>query len=58
MAYTGEDKMVETKDIEPVPKSSRIFLKMFLDICKENNVEVMFVEMPTASSWNIKNIMV
>ena len=54
MAYTGEDKMVETKDIEPVPKSSRIFLKMFLDICKENNVEVMFVEMPTASSWNYK----
>ena len=49
VAYTGEDKMVETKDIEPVPKSSRIFLKMFLDICKENNVEVMFVEMPTAS---------
>lgn len=54
MAYTGEDKMVETKDIEPIPKSSRIFLKMFLDICKENNVEVMFVEMPTASSWNYK----
>ena len=52
--YTGEDMMVKTADVESVPKSSRFFLKMFLDLCEENDIDVMFVEMPTANSWNYK----
>ncbi len=52
--YTGEDLMAETDEIEPVPKSSRFFLNYFLKICKEKNIDVLFVEMPSAKSWNYK----
>lgn len=52
--FEGESPMVPTDAVEPIPKSTKFFLDIFLDICKENDIEVMFIEVPTANSWNYK----
>lgn len=50
--YTGDDNMVKTDDVEDIPEISRLLLENMVKKCKDIGIEVMFMETPTARSWN------
>lgn len=52
--YTGGDYMQNTKRAAEIDKLTEFYLNEFVSTCKENNINVIFVEMPSANSWNQK----
>lgn len=50
--YIGKSKMVKTDDIEDIPIISRLFLEKLIRTCRDNDISLVFVETPTAKSWN------
>ncbi len=36
----------------PIPRRNLRHLKHFIQICRKNNIEIVFLELPSASSWN------
>ena len=36
----------------PTPKRNLRQLKYFIETCRENNIEIVFLELPSSSSWN------
>lgn len=50
--YTGENKMVQTDDLENMPLVSRFFLERLISKCKQEGASLIFIETPTAKSWN------
>lgn len=50
--FTGQSKMVKTDVVEDIPEVSRVLLDKLISKCNENGIKMMFVETPTAKSWN------
>lgn len=50
--FTGQSKMVKTDAVEDIPEVSRVLLDKLISKCNENGIKMMFVETPTAKSWN------
>lgn len=46
------DYMKNNKEIEISDKVKK-YLDKIVDLCKENNIELLFVELPSADSWNL-----
>lgn len=46
--YMG-DKNAKPK---PMPKENLKYVEQFVSTCKKNNIEVLFLELPSASSWD------
>lgn len=53
VAYKGDDYMAETKEKEEIDAIAMKSLDQFVEICQEAGIQVMFVEMPSANSWNM-----
>ena len=50
--FTGQSKMVKTDSVEDIPEVSRVLLDKLISKCNENGIKMMFMETPTAKSWN------
>lgn len=50
--FTGQSNMVKTDAVEDIPEVSRVLLDKLISKCNENGIKMMFVETPTAKSWN------
>lgn len=50
--FTGQSKMVKTDAVEDIPEVSRVLLDKLISKCNENGIKMMFMETPTAKSWN------
>lgn len=50
--FTGQSKMAKTDAVEDIPEVSRVLLDKLISKCNENGIKMMFVETPTAKSWN------
>ena len=53
VAYKGGDYMAETKEKEEIDAIAMKSLDQFVEICQEAGIQVMFMEMPSANSWNM-----
>ena len=53
VAYKGDDYMAETKEKEEIDAIAMKSLDQFVEICQEAGIQVMFMEMPSANSWNM-----
>lgn len=52
--YTGEEYMVKTEKKAEIPLSTKAPLDMFVNTCRDNGIELLFLELPSQSSWNYK----
>ncbi len=50
--FTGQSKMAKTDVVEDIPEVSRVLLDKLISKCNENGIKMMFMETPTAKSWN------
>ena len=50
--FTGESKMTQTKDVEDIPEISKVLLEKLIAKCEDKGIKIMFMETPTAKSWN------
>ncbi len=48
------DYMNKKKKVEKIPRKNRKYLDMIVELCKKNNVKLVFLETPSADSWNHK----
>lgn len=46
------DYMVKSKDTERISIKNKAKMDKLISICKENNTKILFVEMPSVTSWN------
>ncbi|MDD6489213.1 MAG: SGNH/GDSL hydrolase family protein [Clostridia bacterium] len=46
-----EEYMIKTDDVRQISFSVRTFLDMFVKTCEDNGIKVLFVQIPSASSW-------
>lgn len=52
--YTGGEYMVKTEKRAEIPFSTKAPLDMFVKTCRDNGIELIFLELPSQSSWNYK----
>lgn len=52
--YMGGEYMVKTDKREEIPFSTKTSLDMLVKMCRENEVKLLFLELPSQSSWNYK----
>lgn len=52
--YTGDEYMIPTSDTEPIRPRSLYYLNKIVETCADNNIPLLFVELPSAKSWNYK----
>ena len=52
--YMGGEYMVKTDKREGIPFSTKTSLDMLVKMCRENEVKLLFLELPSQSSWNYK----
>lgn len=50
--FTGQSKMTPTDDEEAIPEVSKVLLEKLIAKCNDNGIKIMFMETPTAKSWN------
>lgn len=51
--YTGSDEYMDNPDRYPYLRSATVlYLKRIQALCRKNNIELMFLSVPSASSWN------
>lgn len=50
--YNGGDYMSKKTENEPIPKSAVPYIDTIVDLCEENDIQVLFVTIPSANSWN------
>ena len=50
----GKEYMVETDEKAVIPLSVKKSAEAFVRVCRNNNIEVLFLELPSQSSWNYK----
>ena len=50
--FTGESKMTPTKEVEDIPEISKVLLEKLIAKCEDKGIKIMFMETPTAKSWN------
>lgn len=46
------ERMTFTDAVQKIPDENIAYLKKMLGICRKNNIEVAFIEMPSMTSWN------
>ena len=46
------DYMIKSKDTERISIKNKAKMDKLINICKENNTKILFVEMPSVTSWN------
>lgn len=56
VAYKGVDYMAKTDDREEIDAIALQSLNQFVEICQNADIQVLFVEMPSANSWNRPDI--
>ncbi len=44
--------MIKTDKSEDIEKESLIYFNKIINLCNQNNIKVMFLEMPSINSWN------
>ena len=49
--YSGKDYWKKTSRDRWIPLSAQLFLDQFVDICRENDIDLLLMEIPSASSW-------
>ena len=49
--YEGEEYMIPTVTTAWIPWSSRVYLNAFLDVCRENDIQPLLMEVPSQTSW-------
>lgn len=52
--YMGGEYMVKTDKREEIPFSTKTSLDMLVKTCAENNIKLLFLELPSQSSWSYK----
>lgn len=52
--YTGKEYMVETEEREKIPAFSIVAVDKIKELCEENGIQLLLLEMPSESSWNYK----
>lgn len=52
--YEGGEYMVKTEKREEIPLSTKAPLDMFVKACRDNGIELLFLELPSQSSWSYK----
>lgn len=52
--YYGKEYMKKTDKHAEIPFSTRRSAEAFVKTCKDKNIEVLFLELPSQSSWNYK----
>ena len=50
--YVGGEYMVKTDKKASIPLSAKAPLDMLVKACRENGIELLFLELPSQSSWN------
>lgn len=46
-----EEYMIKTDKVKPISFTVRTFLDQFVKICNDNDIQLLFVQVPSASSW-------
>lgn len=46
-----KEYMIPTDEVTPISFTVRTFLDRFVKICEDNDIELLFVQVPSASSW-------
>ncbi len=52
--YMGGEYMVKTDERAEIPLSVKTALDAFVKTCRSNDIELVFLELPSQSSWNYK----
>lgn len=52
--YTGGEYMVKTKARAKLPLATKTALDAFVKLCRTNDIELLFLELPSQSSWSYK----
>lgn len=47
-----KDYMKDTGKIEEIPEIQLIYIKKIVELCREENIKLLWVELPSASSWS------
>jgi hypothetical protein len=50
--YTGPEYMVKCSNKRKIPWYSKIYLDQFVELCQENNIQLLMVEVPSFTSWD------
>ena len=50
--YTGGEYMNETENIESFHKIQKFFLDKITELCKENDIELLLIDVPSSKSWS------
>ncbi|MCM1114311.1 MAG: hypothetical protein NC397_02310 [Clostridium sp.] len=46
------DYMQETQNFEEIPAANKELMDKLINLCKENNAQILFISIPSISSWN------
>lgn len=52
--YTGGEYMIKSDEREKLPLASKVVLDIFAEECRKSGTKLMFLELPSQSSWNYK----
>ena len=44
-----------TEDLNPIPRSNKIYVKMINEYCKKNNIKFIIMSMPSTRNWKYAN---
>lgn len=47
--------MTYTEDLNPIPRSNKIYVKMINEYCKKNNIKFIIMSMPSTRNWKYAN---
>ena len=50
--YMGGEYMVKTDKKQKIPMATKTSLEAFIKLCNSNNIQLVFLELPSESSWN------
>lgn len=52
--YKGVNHMEQTDDIDVIQPAASLYMDKILELCKENHIDILFYESPSAKSWNYR----
>ena len=52
--YVGGEYMFETEEREEMQPLARMYLDKMVKMCEKRNIPILFLELPSATSWNMK----
>ncbi|HHZ06301.1 MAG TPA: hypothetical protein GX401_05885 [Clostridiales bacterium] len=50
--YTGGEYMKETTDVDVIQPAIALYMDKIVQLCRDNNIELLLYESPAAHSWN------